>query len=136
MRKLILLLLLPAFSLAQDFNSALNMHNTIRGYYDLKPLTIDQELTDIAFERARKTADEDKVIFTNDNLGESVFYTENITISRDYFLEATISWMIENYNEITLKQILCVECESIGFGIAVSEDKVWVVAKYDKLYKK
>lgn len=136
MRKLILLLLLPAFSLAQDFNSALNMHNTIRGYYDLKPLTIDQELTDIAFERARETADEDKVIFTNDNLGESVFYTENITISRDYFLEATISWMIENYNEITLKQILCVECESIGFGIAVSEDKVWVVAKYDKLYKK
>lgn len=136
MRKLILLLLLPAFSLAQDFNSALNMHNTIRGYYDLKPLTIDQELTDIAFERARETADEDKVIFTNDNLGESVFYTENITISRDYFLEATIGWMIENYNEITLKQILCVECESIGFGIAVSEDKVWVVAKYDKLYKK
>ena len=78
----------------------------------------------------------EKIIFTNDKLGESVFFTDNITISRDYFLEASISWILENYNNVTLKQMLCVECETIGFGVAMSEDKIWVVAKYNKVYKK
>ena len=136
MRKLILLLLFPAISIAQDFNSALNMHNTIRGYYNLKPLVLNDTLSYIAYERAKITADINKVVFTNDELGESVFYTDYITISRDYFLEATISWILEQSNKTTLKQLLCKECESVGFGVAVSDDKVWVIAKYDKLYKK
>lgn len=136
MKKLILLLLFPAISIAQDFNTALNMHNTIRGYYDLKPLNISEKLTDIAYERAKTIANSEKIIFTNDKLGESVFFTDNITISRDYFLEASISWILENYNNVTLKQMLCVECETIGFGVAMSEDKIWVVAKYNKVYKK
>lgn len=136
MRKLILLLLFPAISVAQDFNSALNMHNTIRGYYNLEPLVLNDTLTNIAYERAKVTADINKVVFTNDKLGESVFYTDYITISRDYFLEATISWILEQEDQTTLKQLLCEECESVGFGVALSDDKVWVIAKYDKLYKK
>ncbi len=136
MRKLILLLLFPAISIAQDFNSALNMHNTIRGYYNLKPLVLNDTLSYIAYERAKITADINKVVFTNDELGESVFYTDYITISRDYFLEATISWILEQQDQTTLKQLLCEQCESVGFGVAVSDDKVWVIAKYDKLYKK
>ncbi len=136
MRKLILLLLFPVISIAQDFNSALNMHNTIRGYYNLKPLVLNDTLSYIAYERAKITADINKVVFTNDELGESVFYTDYITISRDYFLEATISWILEQQDQTTLKQLLCEQCESVGFGVAVSDDKVWVIAKYDKLYKK
>ena len=136
MRKLILLLLFPAISVAQDFNSALNMHNTIRGYYNLEPLVLNDTLTNIAYERAKVTADINKVVFTNDKLGESVFYTDYITVSRDYFLEATISWILEQQDQTTLKQLLCMECKSVGFGVALSDDKVWVVAKYDKLYKK
>lgn len=136
MRKLILLLLFPAISIAQDFNSALNMHNTIRGYYNLKPLVLNDTLNYIAYERAKITADMNKVVFTNDELGESVFYTDYITISRDYFLEATISWILEQQDQTTLKQLLCEDCKSVGFGVAVSDDKVWVIAKYDKLYKK
>jgi hypothetical protein len=65
-----------------------------------------------------------------------VFYTDYITISRDYFLEATISWILEQENKTTFKQLLCEECESVGFGVALSDDKIWVIAKYDKLYKK
>jgi len=136
MRKLILLLLFPAISIAQDFNSALNMHNTIRGYYNLKPLVLNDTLTNIAYKRAKVTADINKVVFTNDKLGESVFYTDYITISRDYFLEATISWILEQEDQTTFKQLLCEECESVGFGVALSDDKIWVIAKYDKLYKK
>lgn len=136
MRKLILLLLFPAISVAQDFNSALNMHNTIRGYYNLEPLVLNDTLTNIAYERAKVTADINKVVFTNDKLGESVFYTDYITVSRDYFLEATISWILEQQDQTTLKQLLCIECKSVGFGVALSDNKVWVVAKYDKLYKK
>ena len=136
MRKLILLLLFPAISVAQDFNSALNMHNTIRGYYNLEPLVLNDTLTNIAYERAKVSADINKVVFTNDKLGESVFYTDYITISRDYFLEATISWILEQEDQTTLKQLLCEECESVGFGVALSDDKIWVIAKYDKLYKK
>jgi hypothetical protein len=136
MRKLILLLLFPAISVAQDFNSALNMHNTIRGYYNLEPLVLNDTLTNIAYERAKVTADINKVVFTNDKLGESVFYTDYITISRDYFLEATISWILEQEDQTTFKQLLCEECESVGFGVALSDDKIWVIAKYDKLYKK
>tara|TARA_R110000772_G_scaffold97826_1_gene197183 strand:+ start:792 stop:1202 length:411 start_codon:yes stop_codon:yes gene_type:complete len=136
MKKLILLLLFPAISIAQDLNTALNMHNTIRGYYNLKPLVLNDTLSNIASERAKVTADLDKIVFTNDDLGESVFYTDYITISRDYFLEATISWILEQPDQTTLKQILCKQCSSVGFGVELSDDKVWVVAKYDKIYKK
>ena len=57
MKSLLVFITVPFFSFAQDFNSALNFHNTIRGYYDLKPLTIDKELTDIAYNRVRIIAE-------------------------------------------------------------------------------
>lgn len=136
MKTLLVFVAVPFFSFAQDFNSALNYHNTIRGYYDLRPLTINEELTDIAYERARKIAKADEIIFTNDNLGESVFFTDYKTISRDYFLEASIAFLLENYNDASLKQLLCEDCESLGFGISVTDEKIWVVVKYNRLYKK
>ena len=135
MKSLLVFISVPFFSFAQDFNSALNFHNTIRGYYDLKPLTIDEELTDIAYNRVQIIAEADEIVFTNDSLGESVFFTDYKTISRDYFLEASIAFAIENDNDVTLKQLLCKDCESLGFGISVTDEKIWVVIKYDKVYE-
>ena len=80
-------------------------------------------------------AEADEIVFTNDSLGESVFFTDYKTISRDYFLEASIAFAIENYNDVTLKQLLCKDCESLGFGISVTDEKIWVVIKYDKVYE-
>ena len=78
MKKIILLLILPLISYSQDLNSALNLHNTLRGYYDLKPLAINEELNIIAEERADVIAEEDKIIHSENDYGESIFYTTEI----------------------------------------------------------
>ena len=134
MKYYFLTFLVSTFCYSQDFNSALNMHNTIRGYYNLNPLTINDSLTTLAQERAVLSAKKDKIMFENDKLGQSGFFTDYITISRDYFLEATIGWILENYDEASLNQLLCEKCESVGFGVSMSDDKVYVIAVYDKLY--
>lgn len=136
MKYFFLTLIIGSFSFSQDFNSALNLHNTIRGYYNLKPLTINDSLTSLAQKRAVLSAKKNKIIFDNSKLGQSGFFTDYVTISRDYFLEATIGWVLEKHNEITLNQLLCEKCKSVGFGVSMSDDKVYVVAVYDKLYNK
>lgn len=133
--KYFILFLVTFTCYSQDFNSALNMHNTIRGYFDLKPLSISDSLTSLTQERAVLSAKKDKIMFENDKLGQSGFFTDYITISRDYFLEATIGWILENYDEASLNQLLCEKCESVGFGVSMSDDKVYVIAVYDKLYE-
>ncbi len=70
MEKIILLLILPLISYSQDLNSALNLHNTLRGYYDLKPLAINEELNIIAEERAELIAEQDKIIHSENDYGE------------------------------------------------------------------
>ena len=134
MKKIILLLIVPLVSYSQDLNTALNLHNTLRGYYDLKPLAINEELNIIAEERADVIAEEDKIIHTENDYGESIFYTTEIKLSRDYFLEATISWIVEVDNKLSMRQILCSECKDIGFGVSMNDDKVFVVALYDEMY--
>ena len=134
MRKIILILIIPFLSYKQDLNSALNLHNTVRGYYDLKPLIINDSLNSIAKHRAKFLAEQDKISFTDNGLGESVFFTSYLVISRDYFLEATLAWILEEYDEFSLNQILCSNCKEIGFGVSMNDDKVYVVAVYDKIY--
>ena len=133
MKKIILLLILPFVSYSQDLNSALNFHNTLRGYYDLKPLTINDELNLIAQERAEINAREDKIIHSENEYGENVFYTTELKLSRDYFLEASVGWVIEDFDELSIRQILCSECQEIGFGVSMNDEKVYVVAVYDKM---
>lgn len=136
MKKIILLIILPFVSYTQDLNSALNFHNTLRGYYDLKPLTINDELNLIAQERAEINAREDKIIHSENEYGENVFYTTELKLSRDYFLEASVGWVIEDFDELSIRQILCSECEEIGFGVSMNDEKVYVVAVYDKMFDK
>lgn len=133
MKKIILLLILPFVSYSQDLNSALNFHNTLRGYYDLKPLTINDKLNLIAQERAEINAREDKIIHSENEYGENVFYTTELKLSRDYFLEASVGWVIEDFDELSIRQILCSECQEIGFGVSMNDEKVYVVAVYDKM---
>ena len=134
MKKIILLLILPLISYSQDLNSALNLHNTLRGYYDLKPLAINEELNIIAEERAELIAEQDKIIHSENDYGENIFYTTEIKLSRDYFLEASITWIVEVDNKLSMRQMLCSECKEIGFGVSMSNDKVFVVALYDEMY--
>ena len=136
MKKIILFLIVPLVSYSQDLNSAINFHNTLRGYYDLKLLTINDELNLIAQERAELIAKEDKIIHSENEYGENVFYTTEIKLSRDYFLEASVGWVIEDFDELSIRQILCSECEEIGFGISMNDEKVYVVAVYDKMFDK
>jgi len=135
MRNIILLIIVPLVSYSQDLNSALNMHNTIRGYYDLKPLITSDSLNLIAKERANVLSKQDKITFTKNGLGENVFYTSYLVLSRDYFLEATVGWILEDFDEVSIKQILCLDCKEIGFGVSMNDDKVYVVAVYDKIYE-
>ena len=136
MKKIILLLIAPLVSYSQELNSALNFHNTLRGYYDLKPLTINDELNIIAKERAEIIAQEDKFIHSENDYGENFFYTTEIKLSRDYFLEASVGWVVEDFDELSVRQILCSECEEIGFGISINDEKVYIVAVYDKMFDK
>jgi len=135
MKQLILLLLLPVFSYSQELNTALNFHNLVRGYYDLKPLKHNDSLDIIAQSRADNMANKNEIYFNNNSLyGESVFYTDYFSLGRDYYLEASVGWALDDVENITLKQMLCNDCKEIGFGLSVSDDKIYIVAIYDKLY--
>ena len=129
-----LFLFTPGLFNAQELNSALNLHNLIRGYYSLKPLGINDNLTLIAEERADIIAEKDSIVFSENEYGESVFYTSYLTLSRDYFLEATLAWTFEDFDQSSFKQITCKECREVGFGVAMNDDKIYVVAVYDKIF--
>lgn len=131
MRKLILLLL-PVFTYAQSYNSALYLHNTMRDYYNLQPLVVSEELNIIAQEKAFNFANKDKIKHDNSDYGESVYYTDEILISEDYYSKATIAWTIDSDIE-SLQQILC-DCKNIGLALSYKNNKVYVVAIYDKIY--
>lgn len=133
MRKSILLLLLPVFTYAQNYTNALFLHNTLRDYYDFEPLTVSKQLSDIAQKRAYIISSKDEIVHDDSDYGESVFYTDEVTISNDYYLEATTAWIIDS-GIGSLKQIMC-DCKNVGFGISYNNDKVYVVAIYDKIYK-
>ena len=53
----------------------------------------------------------------------------------DYFLDASIGWVVEYDEEETFKQVVCEKCEFVGFGMSENETYIYVVANYDKLYE-
>jgi len=135
MRNLILLLLLPLCSYSQDINTALDFHNLLRSYYDMKPLKHSSMLDNVAQEKADEIAEKQRIFFdTFDDYGQSVFSTDNFSFGRDYYLEASIGWTVGGARDTTLSQILCDECSEIGFGLSISDEKVYIVAIYDKMF--
>ena len=140
MKKLILItILIPIISFSQTYyDSALNFQNSIRSYYDLTPLSYDNDLSLIAQEWAEYMAKTDKFEVSDDSYGENIF-----AISTEYVfskgkqpcLEASINWILESDDQSTLNQIIFEEARGIGFGMAQNDFYIYIVAKYDKLYK-
>lgn len=120
---------------SQDYKEALEFQNLLRAYHNYKPLKYDAILEKKAQEMADDVAKRDKMFFNIfDDYGQSIFSTENFSFGRDYYLEASVGWTIDHNNQTTLSQILCGDCRKIGFGLAISDTKVYVVALYDKLF--
>lgn len=140
MKKLILITILtPIISFSQTYyDSALNFQNSIRSYYDLTPLSYDNELSLKAQEWAEYMAETDKFEVSDDSYGENIF-----AISTEYVfskgkqpcLEASMNWILESEDNLTLDQIIYEDAKRVGFGVAENHEYIYVVAKYDKLYK-
>ena len=86
-------------------------------------------MNSIAKHRAKFLAEQDKISFTDNGLGESVFFTSYLVLSRDYFLEATLAWILEEYDEFSLNQILCYNCKEIGFGVSNEQTTKFMLLK-------
>ena len=140
MKKLILITILtPIISFSQTYyDSALNFQNSIRSYYDLTPLSYDNDLSLIAQEWAEYMAETDKFEVSEDSYGENIF-----AISTEYIfskgkkpcLEASMNWILESEDNLTLDQIIYKDAKRVGFGVAQNDEYIYVVAKYDKLYE-
>lgn len=138
MKSLIFSLLFTVATSAQ-YNAALNFHNQVRNYYDLTPLSYDNNLAYEAQQWADEIAATDNFSTSTDNYGENIFHMNRsyyLEYKKDVLLEASINWLIDiqdNYS--TYNQALYSGASRIGFGIAENEESIYVVAKYDKLYK-
>ena len=138
MKKLILITLLtPLFSLAQNkYESAIDFQNNIRSYYDLKPFNYNSDLSKIAQEWANHMAITGEFELSDDSLGETIYAISKTApvIPVDLLLDASVSWAVDS-DEAAFNQIICVDCSCLGFGVAESLEYIYVVAKYDKIYK-
>ena len=139
MKKIIILLFIPIISFSQTYyDSALNFQNEIRNYYDLKPLEYDSNLSLYAQEWADYIAETDDFKVSDDDFGESIFSIQKIycySRNKNPYLEASINWIIDTDDSNTLNQILYEDIKRVGFGVAENQEYIYVVAKYDKLYK-
>lgn len=134
------LLLAPTLSFAQmQYNNALSFQNTLRSYYDLQPLSYNNNLAMHAQQWADYMAETDTFKVSTDTYGENIFsIAKNYILekNKDVLLEASLNWMLEPADDLsTYYQIMYPEATNIGFGISESDEYIYVVAKYDKLYK-
>ncbi len=139
MKNLILTLMFPMLSFAQTYyDSALNFQNTIRSYYDITPLSYNNNLSIAAQEWADYMATTDSFTVSTDNYGENIFYINKAYVfenGKDVLLEASLNWVLDSVDNSTYNQIIYPDATSIGFGISENNESIYVVAKYNKLYK-
>lgn len=132
------LLLFPLLSFGQlNYEKALTFQNDIRSFYGLNALKYNDSLSVAAQVWAEHLSKTDSLGFSDDDKGELIyFYTKqkNVKIN-DYLLDASVGWAIRYDEEETFKQIICEECDYMGFGIAENKDYIYVVAKYNEIYK-
>ena len=126
-------------SFAQTYyDSALNFQNTIRSYYDITPLSYNNNLSIAAQEWADYMANTDSFTVSTDNYGENIFYINKAYVfenGKDVLLEASLNWVLDSVDNSTYNQIIYPDATSIGFGISENNESIYVVAKYNKLYK-
>jgi hypothetical protein len=134
-----ILLLLPLISFGQlNYEKALTFQNNIRSFYNLNELKYNDSLAYSAKEWAEYLSETSKFEFSDDDNGELIYIYEKKTglEINNYLLDASVGWAIQyNGEEETFKQIICENCEYIGFGFAQNKDYIYVVAKYNKIYK-
>ena len=113
----------------------IKFQNTVRGYYSLKPLRYSKTLSKQAQIWANHLKDIDQLKLSNDSLGETLYALDKteFVIPKNIYLDAAIAWL-EAFEEPEYYQTLCFECDEVGFGIAENEGKIYVVAKYNKIY--
>jgi len=132
------LLLFPLLSFGQlNHKKALTFQNDIRSFYDLNALKYDDSLSAEAQVWAEHLSKTDSLGFSDDNKGELIYFYKkhkNIKIN-DYLLDASVGWAISYDEEETFKQIICKGCKYMGFGIAENKDYIYIVAKYNEIYK-
>jgi len=133
------LLLAPLFSFGQTYyDSALIFHNNVRNYYNAPPLSYDNNLAAHAQEWANYMANTDDFRVSDDQYGESIYFVEKsylINNNKNAYLEASIAWILDWENIATYSQAIYPETNNIGFGISENDEYIYVVAKYDKLWK-
>ena len=140
MKNLIFTLLIPVLSFAQTkYDQALLFQNNIRSYYDAPMLMHDNNLALAAQEWADYMATTDTFEVSDDNYGENIFYISKdyaLQNSKNVLLEASLNWILEPDEDFsTYNQIIYPEANRVGFGISHNDDAVYIVAKYNKLYK-
>ena len=134
MRNLIIFFL-PFIGFSQDYNDSVTFLNTVRTYFDLPALTLNDDLSTKAQIKAEESAKIDEFIhFYNDEHGEMMYRIpqDMVEKNRDYVLDASIGWTLKKAH--VKNQLFCKECKEVGFGYAESEKWYYVVAKYDKIY--
>ena len=135
MRKLNLLLLFLPFFVNAQYGRAVKFQNTVRAYYNMQDLSLDRQLKREAQAWANYIAEQGELLLSTDLYGETLyrFDKRNEMSSRNYFLDATVAWF-EAYDSPEYYQQLCYNCTEVGFGMAESNEYIYVVAKYDKIY--
>ena len=134
MRNLIIFFL-PFIGFSQDYNDSVTFLNTVRTYFDLPALILNDDLSTKAQIKAEESAKIDEFIhFYNDNHGEMMYRIpqDMVEKNRDYVLDASIGWTLKKAH--VKNQLFCKECKEVGFGYAESDKWYYVVAKYDKMY--
>lgn len=144
MRKLKLVFLISIFGmfcvnaqiLTFSKGKAINFQNTVRSYYELPLLNLDRELSQDAQMWADEMARTDVFDFSNSVNGESIYRLDknDFLIPRNPYLDAAVGWL-QAYEEPEYYQTLCGECNYVGYGKSENDFYIYVVAKYDKLYK-
>ena len=144
MRKLKLVFLISIFGmfcanaqiLTFSKGKAINFQNTVRSYYELPLLNLDRELSQDAQMWADEMARTDVFDFSNSINGESIYRLDknDFLIPRNPYLDAAVGWL-QAYEEPEYYQTLCGECNYVGYGKSENDFYIYVVAKYDKLYK-
>ena len=78
----------------------------------------------------------DEFDLSPDNLGETIYYFRKISPEKpnNMFLDAAVSWVVDA-DTSSFNQTICEDCLSVGYGIAENIEYIYIVAKYDKLYR-
>ena len=142
MKMLIYMLLIPVISFAQefkieilnrDFTDALVFQNSIRNYYGLHPLKHSKKMSVIAKKALASYIKENRDLNTTNAL-VYVRSKDGFKLRFDYFTDAVIGWTVDrnmsHYNT-SLNQVLCEQCDNVGFAIETKNDLVYVITKYD-----